>query len=110
MMTNDDRPTYWSIHERDITQLRVDMREGFQAVNARLDRMPTSEMLLMMVNNLQDKLTDVEEENEKLRKSQDDDRSNRRRERQWIIGAVAVPIGLLVLNLVAQVAGWTAGG
>lgn len=89
-------------------QLREDTRRGFESVNERLDKMPTSELFMAHLSAWQRQLDNTDSKVEALRRHVDTELTERDAQRQrdedrrrWLIGAVALPILLSLLALAA---------
>lgn len=76
----DEAPTNWEL-KRNYETLRADMRDGFDSVNRRLDKMPSSEVFTALLDGLQRRITAVEQDVAA-------DQQNRRSDRRLVIGAV----------------------
>ena len=56
-----DEPTNWEL-KRNYESLRGDMRDGFNQINTRLDKMPSSEVFAALLNGLERRVHDVEQD------------------------------------------------
>lgn len=90
-----DEPTNWEL-KRNYEGLRADMREGFNQVNQRLDKMPSSEVFAALLQNLERRVHDVEQDfaNDQQRRTSD---------RRLVVGAVLAAIGTLLTQVITSV-------
>jgi len=75
-----DEPTPWEL-KRNYDSLRADMRDGFNQINARLDKMPSSEVFTALLGELQRRVNDVE-------KDVANDQESRKADRRLVVGAL----------------------
>lgn len=84
-----DEPTNWEL-KRNYEGLRADMRDGFNQINQRLDKMPSSELFAEMLRGLERRVHDVEQDVA-------NDQQSRKSDRRLVIGAVlAGAVSILV--------------
>jgi len=92
-----DEPTPWEL-KRNYEGLRADMRDGFSQINTRLDKMPSAEVYAALLQGLERRVHDVEQDVV-------NDQQSRKSDRRLVIGAVlagAVSIAVqLITNILA---------
>lgn len=90
-----DEPTNWEL-KRNYEGLRTDMRDGFNQINQRLDKMPSSEVFAALLQGFERRLHDVEQDiaNDQQRRASD---------RRLVVGAVLAAIGTLVTQVISSV-------
>lgn len=76
-----DEPTPWEL-KRNYDSLRADMRDGFNQINQRLDKMPSSEVFAALLSGLERRVHDVEQDVA-------NDQQSRRTDKRLIWGAFA---------------------
>lgn len=90
-----DEPTGWEL-QRAMEQLRVDLRDGFRAMNERLDKVPTSDLFAAWQTRYDQQLTDLREDITGIQ----EDRKHEARERAK---ANRAAVGALVVAIVAPI-------
>ncbi len=111
-MPDDPRePGGWELH-RDIQGLSDDLKSLRTELNARLDKMPTQDLMsaslaqyTVQVASLADDLMELKAQREADVREHKADRDRERRERQWLIGAVLVPLAISLMSLVVALGG-----
>lgn len=106
-----DEPTVGELR-RNYAELRQDVRSGFSSINSRLDEMPTQNLLnatlLQWAVRLETQADDISELKTQRAKDQEMQQAARdrdKRDRQWLIGVVLIPIALSVLSLILIIGG-----
>lgn len=106
-MPAEPEPTGWELH-RDIQRLDSDVRD----LNARLDKMPTQDLMaaslaqyVVQVASLTDQLLEVKALRERDLEAQRSERERDKRDRQWLIGAVLLPLAISVMSLIVALGG-----
>jgi hypothetical protein len=89
-----DEPTNWEL-KRNYESLRADVREGFNQVNTRLDKMPSSEVFTALLGELQRRVLDVEQDVA-------NDQQNRKSDRRLVAGAILAGVVSLVTQFVTS--------
>jgi len=90
-----DEPTNWEL-KRNYEGLRADMRDGFNQINQRLDKMPSSEVFAALLQNLERRVHDVEQDFA-------NDQARRVSDRRLVVGAVLAAIGTLLTQVITSV-------
>jgi hypothetical protein len=90
-----DEPTNWEL-KRNYEGLRADVREGFNQVNSRLDRMPSSELFTEMLRGLERRIHDVEQDVA-------NDQQGRKADKRLVIGAILAAVGSVLVQLISGV-------
>lgn len=91
-------------------RLRADMRDGFNSINARLDKLPSSELVTQLVANLEHRVREAESkvarvekdaENKITRLEDDikDERKARAADRRLVIGAVLAGVVSVIVTI-----------
>lgn len=75
-----DEPTNWEL-KRNYEGLRIDVRDGFQQINQRLDKMPSSEVFAALLSGLERRVHDVEQDVA-------NDQQTRKSDKRLVIGAL----------------------
>lgn len=84
-----DEPTNWEL-KRNYEGLRADMRDGFNQINTRLDKMPNADVFAALLQGIERRLNDVE-------KDLAQDQNKRSSDRRLVIGAlVAGGVSIIV--------------
>lgn len=110
-MPHDAEPGPWEL-QRSHEQLRSDMREGFAGINARLDRLVSSEAFVAEQRRVDDRLNritiDIEAERQ-ARKDGDHDQQKALDKlvanQRWLVAAVILPIALFLGTIVITTRG-----
>lgn len=90
-----DEPTNWEL-KRNYESLRADMRDGFNQINQRLDKMPSSEVFTALLGEVQRRVNDVE-------KDLATDQQNRRSDRRIVIGAALAAAGSILVQIITGI-------
>jgi hypothetical protein len=90
-----DEPTNWEL-KRNYESLRDDMRQGFNQVNSRLDKMPSSEVFTALLGELQRRVLDVEQDVA-------NDQQLRRSDRRLVVGAVLAGVVSILAQIITSV-------
>lgn len=90
-----DEPTNWEL-KRNYETLRADMRDGFNQINARLDKMPSGEVFTALIGELTRRVNDVE-------KDMTTDQQNRRSDRRLVIGAALAAAGSVITQIITGI-------
>lgn len=90
-----DEPTPWEL-KRNYDSLRADMRDGFNQINSRLDKMPSSEVFTALLGELQRRVHDVEQDFAS-------DQQSRKSDRRIVIGAALAAAGAIVTQIVTSI-------
>lgn len=88
-----DEPTNWEL-KRNYEGLRADMRDGFNQINQRLDKMPSSEVFAALLSGLERRVHDVEQDVAA-------DQQNRRSDRRLVIGAALAAGGSIIVQIIS---------
>ncbi|GAB3209824.1 hypothetical protein GCM10027294_25750 [Marinactinospora endophytica] len=110
-----DEPSAWEL-QRSLADMRTDLREGFAQVNARLDRVVSSDLFSAyqvqvaqrfaeVEKDLATLQTEVTEERKAHREEHRADERQRAADRKWVMSAIVVPIVLLLAQWVAPMLG-----
>lgn len=90
-----DEPTNWEL-KRNYEGLRSDMRDGFNQINQRLDKMPSSELFAEMLRGLERRVHDVEQDFA-------NDQQGRKSDRRLVIGAILAAVGSVLAQIITSV-------
>ena len=90
-----DEPTGWEL-QRAMEQMRQDLRDGFRAMNERLDRVPTSDLFSAWQARYDQQLSDLRTDVAEIQ----EDRKHEARERAK---ASRAAVGALVTAFVAPI-------
>lgn len=90
-----DEPTNWEL-KRNYESLRADMRDGFNQINQRLDKMPNADVFAVLVQGLERRINDVE-------KDLASDQSKRSADRRLVIGALLAGGVSILVQIVTSV-------
>lgn len=90
-----DEPTNWEL-KRNYESLRDDMRQGFNQVNSRLDKMPSSEVFTALLGELQRRVLDVEQDVA-------NDQQSRKSDRRLVAGAVLAGVVSILAQIITSV-------
>ena len=90
-----DEPTNWEL-KRNYETLRADMRDGFSQINQRLDKMPSSEVFAALLQGLERRVHDVEQDVAT-------DQQNRKADRRLMIGAGLAAAGSILTQIITSV-------
>ena len=95
-----DEPTNWEL-KRNYESLRADMRDGFNQINSRLDKMPSSEVFAALLNGLERRVHDVEQDVAS-------DQQSRKSDKRLVIGALLAGGVSILVSLISNLL--SAGG
>lgn len=97
---------------RRYDQLRADIREDFAGINTRLDQMPTQQLLTALldrraaqIDRHTDDIAELKEHRKTDSTARQADRDRDKRNMQFLIGAVLIPLALSILTLVLTLGG-----
>jgi hypothetical protein len=101
-----DEPGGWELH-RSVAKLSDDLKDGFSAVNQRLDRLVTTEVHAADLRRVDDRLNelaaDISAEREDRRKGEADLQTQIQRlitTIRWVAAAIILPIALFAANII----------
>lgn len=86
-----DEPTAWEL-QRALEQLRTDLRDGFGSMNARLDRVPTSDLLAVWQARYDQQLGDVRKDVAKLQEDRELEARQRMATHRAAVGAIVTAV------------------
>ncbi|HEY9415886.1 MAG TPA: hypothetical protein VIQ30_14075 [Pseudonocardia sp.] len=89
-----DEPTNWEL-KRNYEGLRADMRDGFNQINQRLDKMPSSEVFTALLSGLERRVHDVEEDIA-------NDKQDRKADKRLVIGALATGAISILVSIITN--------
>lgn len=95
-----EAPTPWEL-QRNYEALRGDMRDGFQGMNARLDRVPTADTLTALIARLDDRVAANERHVAEVRAELQREKDSRAQDRRLVIGAILTAAGSLAVMIVS---------
>lgn len=90
-----DEPTNWEL-KRNYEGLRADMRDGFNQINQRLDKMPSAEVYAALLQGLERRVHDVEQD-------VINDQQSRKSDRRLVIGAVLAGAVSILTQIITNV-------
>ena len=101
----DETPAAWELH-RAIEQIRSDQRAGFEGLNARLDKLVTTEAFEAERRRVDEKFVAVAEdiaqergERKALGKDMQTAIDKAGAWVKWLIAGIALPVALFIFNL-----------
>lgn len=95
-----DEPTNWEL-KRNYEGLRSDMRDGFNQINQRLDKMPSSDVFAALLNGLERRVHDIEQDVA-------NDQQSRRADKRLLWGAFLTGGVSILVSIIANLL--SAGG
>lgn len=90
-----DEPTPWEL-KRNYDSLRADMRDGFNQINQRLDKMPSEAVFTALLNGLERRVHDVEQD-------VSNDQQSRKSDRRLVIGAVLAGVVSIAAQIISSI-------
>jgi hypothetical protein len=99
-MSVPDEPTNWEL-KRNYEGLRSDVRDGFNQINQRLDKMPSSEVFAALLSGLERRVHDIEQDVA-------NDQQSRKADKRLVVGALATGGISILVSIIANLL--SAGG
>lgn len=90
-----DEPTNWEL-KRNYEGLRSDMRDGFHQINERLDKMPNSDVFAALLQGLERRVHDVEQDVA-------NDQQSRKQDRRLVAGALLAGAVSILTQIITNV-------
>jgi len=90
-----DEPTNWEL-KRNYESLRADMRDGFNQINTRLDKMPSAELYAALIQGLERRIHDIEQDVA-------NDQQTRKSDRRLVIGALLAGAVSILVQFITNV-------
>lgn len=103
-MPDEPTPTAWE-HQRALTDLRQDLRDGFRSLNERFDRVVSAEVFEAFRREYERRMAEVEKDVAAQAEDRKAEAKQRAADRKWLIALAVGMVAPLLMQLYGLVRG-----